>query len=373
MQEERLADLFLALREPSHPLSVNDVTRALENVKCHRVDRLRDHLASYISKHLPRGFRKRKQLEDYRINPYVLLASAYLMRLADSKLFAEALFKTKLYMGLETSFGKSIEAAILDQYPMDADQSSRWAEPHEKREEQRELRGLSREDKARARTNSAWREIDKTCVKAGRRYLLSIKSGPNCINDSQVAAMESAIATHYEKWWKQTKERWPEIEGLDVVIGLTYGTNRETNNKENQIIAKLLGRGFSEEGGGGRGILVDRSGKVRVYRCIGRNFWAFVGDPADPSRASHVFLEVLLALVFALQKVVVEGKIAAEWEEGVGFLARDIEEVKLDAASLPEWLRERLDDAAKLYLWTAMRAFFDRGGTAEEEQMGYDP
>jgi Type II restriction endonuclease EcoO109I len=72
----------------------------------------------------------------------------------------------------------------------------------------------------------------------------SIKSGPNTINDTQVAGMTHAILTNYQAWMAHTKQTYPNVDQLDVVLGLTYGTDRTTNNKENQILVKLLEKGF---------------------------------------------------------------------------------------------------------------------------------
>ena len=143
-----------------------------------------------------------------------------------------------------------------------------------------------------------WREIDKSCVIGERRYLTSIKSGPNCINDTQVQAMTAAIAEHHEKWMHKTKETYPSVRALDVVVGITYGTDRTTNNKENQILVKLFKHGFIEEDRTRKpGVLIDTKTKsVRICRRVGKDFWAFIGDPVEPSRAEAVFLEVLVAL-----------------------------------------------------------------------------
>lgn len=172
----------------------------------------------------------------------------------------------------------------------------------EKIEEATALVGLGREEKARRRRASVWREIDKSVVIDRRRYLVTIKSGPNIINDTQVQAMTDAITEHRGKWLEMTRSDRPEVEGLDVVVGLTYGTDRTTNNKENQILVKLLESGFeidptAEHPDVLRGIEVPG---VRVYRVIGQEFWAFIGNPKDRSLASAAFLEVLLGLAKAL-------------------------------------------------------------------------
>ena len=82
--------------------------------------------------------------------------------------------------------------------------------------------GLSREEKARRRTLSVWREIDKSCVVGNTRYLVTVKSGPATINDTQVDAMKDAIASHDETWLSQTKNNNPNVEKLHVVIGRIF-------------------------------------------------------------------------------------------------------------------------------------------------------
>jgi len=77
-------------------------------------------------------------------------------------------FNTKLYMALETSFGKIGEAALVAPYPIGSDE--KWVDPPEKDAEFSALKGLSLEARARRRTESVWREIDKSCVVGSKRY-----------------------------------------------------------------------------------------------------------------------------------------------------------------------------------------------------------
>ena len=111
--------------------------------------------------------------------------------------------------------------------------------------------------------------------------MTSIKSGPNCINDTQVQGMTTAIVQNYRVWLKQSRETYSAVKLLDIAIGLTYGTDRTTNNKENQILAKLLDHGFVEEDRTkAPGVLIDAETRsVRIYRRIGKEFWAFDREP----------------------------------------------------------------------------------------------
>lgn len=353
--------LFDTLKAARHEFKPDEILRLFQAVNQARVETLATDLSAYLVENLPGAFERRDGLADYRTNPYVLLTSASAMDLHDPNRFAEFLFNSKLYMGLEGSFGKSIEAAFLGQYPLDTE--NKWIDPPEKLAEFTGLAGLTREERARRRTESAWREIDKSCVLGAHRYLTSIKSGPNTINDTQVQAMTRAIIDNHSAWLRQSRDSYPGVIALDVVIGLTYGTDRTTNNKENQILIKLLEHGFEEEDRATHpGILIDTATRsIRIYRMIGKNFWAFIGNPSAPSANPFVFLEVLLALARALstavQAVDLEPRINRKLQE----LAHALANLHFPRKSLPEWVRADFSENQLFWFATAMTAFFDEG------------
>lgn len=227
------------------PYDAARIAALLARVSQQRVDEIAESMAAYISLNLPKTIRSKSSLGDYRTSPYVLMAAASALRLDDVLELSEFLVELKLYMGLETSFGKSIEAVVMGHYPAGAEPGERWSSPEEKLEESAALAGLSREEKAARRNRSVWREIDSACVHGRRRHLLTIKSGTSTINDTQVSGMVAAIRDHHRDWLASSRERFG-VDGIDVVVGLTYGTDRGTNNKENQILAKLIGEGFEE-------------------------------------------------------------------------------------------------------------------------------
>lgn len=356
-----LERLYETLKAARHRFDATEIIKEFGLVNEQRVDLLAANLSGYISVNLPAAFTKRNALADYRTNPYVLMTSASVMNLDKPSAFGTFLFNTKLYMALETSFGKSIEAAFVGQYPLNS--NNKWIEAPEKRTEFDALVGLTREAKARQRTTSVWREIDKSCVVGSRRYLTSIKSGPNTINDTQVAGMTTAITVNHRQWMADTKATYPHVDSLDIVLGLTYGTDRTTNNKENQILAKLLEQGFEEEDRAQRpGVLIDSATRsIRVYRRIGKEFWAFIGRPDAPEQASFIFLEVLLALAKALatgmQAVDMESKI----NQKILDLASALEKLQFPRNSLPHWVRDDFNESQLFWFATAMTAFYDEG------------
>ncbi|MBI5384277.1 MAG: hypothetical protein HZA90_06275 [Verrucomicrobia bacterium] len=355
-----LFDILKAQRGRYDP---DEVVRLFSCVGRERVNALAGVLAQYIGTNLPEAIAKRDGLSDYRTNPYVLLTCASVMKLTDPARFADFLFNNKLYMGLETSFGKSIEAAILGSYPLDTEPSAKWIDPPEKVAEARSLVGLSREQKAKRRRQSVWREIDKSCVLGKRRYLISVKSGPNCINDTQVQAMTDAISTNHSKWLEQTKRTYPQASSLDIIIGLTYGTDRTTNNKENQILAKLLGAGFSEEDRRNLpGVLIARKGRAtRVHRQIGREFWATIGSPSQPGKAQFVFLEVLLALAKALNLAAKQADLETRINLKIQSLCNALSGLMFPRKGLPSWVSDSFSDTELFWFATALSAFYDEG------------
>ncbi len=326
----------------------------------HRVEKLANAVGEYLRKYLPEAIAKRNDLADYRTNPYVLMTSASVMNLSDVQRLASFIFDNKLYMGLETSFGKSIESIVTKHYPLEKEC---WEDPPEKLEEFKALAGLSREEKAKRRTISVWREVDRSCVVDERRFLVSIKSGPNCINDTQVQGMQEAIARWHAEWLKQSAQHYKTVKMLDVIIGITYGTDQTTNNKENQILAKLLDRGFVEEDAKANpGVVIDSATKsVRVYRRVGQDFWAVIGNPAAPEKATHVFLEVLLGMAKALAQSKAELSLEERLKEKVRQLQAAFEQVVFPANTFPEWVQKGFSATELLWFAAAVTAFFDRG------------
>ncbi len=351
--------------KPPRPFIADALALQLRQADRERVRALGDALTAYLEANLPVAIRRRRTLVDYRTNPYVLMTTAGTMRLDDPRDFANFLVNLKLYMGLETSFGKSIESIVLPAYPVGAPAENRWAEPAEKVAEFAELTGLAREQRARARNLSLWREVDRACVVNGRRHLLTVKSGPWTINDTQVEAMKDAIAAHSQAWLQISVDAYG-VEGIDIVIGLTYGTERTTNNKENLILVKLLDSGFHLLEGTEEPILVNEAGTVRVYSRIGAQFWSYVGSPADPRNATFVFIEVLLALTMALKRVSQARPVEDALNDRLDLLADAIRGLRFPRGALPDWIREEFTETELTWLAAAMTAFFDAGLPAQD-------
>ena len=175
--------------------------------------------------------------------------------------------------------------------------------------------------------------------------------------------MTRAIIDNYPKWVAQTKQHYPGVREIDVVLGLTYGTDRTTNNKENQILVKLFEHGFVEEDRAKKpGVLIDASTRtVRVYRCIGKEFWSFIGNPDGPQAAGFVFLEILLALAKALAQGVESADMETRINRKLLDLATALAKLQFSPKSLPDWVRGDFNSDQLFWFATAMTAFYDEG------------
>lgn len=362
-KKESKTDFYGVLKCQHKRYDKNEMISCLSEISQSRIEDIAEVLTVYITENLPKAIERKKDLGDYRTNPYVLLTSASILQLKEPQKFGEFLFNSKLYAGLETSFGRSIENALVSKYPINNNQQTFWEVPLEKQQESETLKNqnLTRSQKAMARNDSVWREIDKSCVIDDRRYLVSIKSGPNCINDTQVAAMVEAIRKNYLNWLAESRHNYPEVNYLDLVIGITYGTDKTTNNKENQILAKLLSYGFQEcDREKQPGIIIDPTNQVRIYRCIGQNFWSFIGNPTNPLSANFVFLEVLLALSKALAKCQTQASLEDRINRKLEELAHSLLAMRFPRDSLPNWVRSSFSEDELFWLATAMTSFFDQ-------------
>ena len=118
MSSRRLANRFYkAVKVRRHRFDADEIIEHFAAVSEERIDELARNLGDYISKNLPKALDSRSELADYRANPYVLMTSASVMKLNEPTAFSSFLFNSKLFMGLETSFGKSVEGGVRKSLP----------------------------------------------------------------------------------------------------------------------------------------------------------------------------------------------------------------------------------------------------------------
>jgi hypothetical protein len=173
-----------------------------------------------------------------------------------------------------------------------------------------------------------------------------------------------AILKYHKVWLDKSKETDRTVKGIDVVIGITYGTEKTTSKKEIQILFKLLGEGF-EEVPKKPGMLVDKATKsVRVYRVVGQDFWALVGNPSKPKDAAFVFLEVLLAV----SKGITQGFRGRKFGNLIRLKLAQLslafaELITPFTADFPEWMEAEMTEDEVFWFSAALGSFYDQPDT----------
>ncbi len=199
---------------------------------------IRQDLVSQTEDFLARRFQHlAEEFDDIsktNFNPFLLLITSPVYNTYSPFEAAERLQLGKAFHGDDTAFGRMAEERYLRAFGAKI--------PAEK-----------------ASKKAAWEPIDVEVAIEGRRYLLSIKSGPWTMNQSHANAMiEKLPAVHAES-------------GARIVLGVTYGKYENLNNKP-----KLVETGL---------------GNPEWFDfLVGKDFWEFV------SGVKNVHTEIFKAI-----------------------------------------------------------------------------
>lgn len=331
----------------------------MENVSQTRIERVADDWSEYLTKNSKNTIEKKEDIDDYRLNPSIIAVSS-ILDLADSGEIAEFIFGAKLYMALETAFGKSVEDVVMPIYPA-IDAEAGWKE-HPKKVE--EMSGDARGE------DLVWQKVDKYCVVDDTAYLATVKSGPRTLNESTTDSMKSDIAEHSEAWLEGTQERHSQVENLEVIIGLTYGTDNTTNNKEMRILLKLVEEGFEEVNRGRQpGVVVHPDNDdIKVHSKVGIDFWSLVANPRDPDTGEFAFLEMLLGFVKAADEA--GEALIDKTEDNVSSLEETIDALDMPDSTYPGWVESKFDDDELVRLALILTLYYDEG--FQEAKEGQD-
>lgn len=179
---------------------------------------------------LAEGF---EDIEDTNFNPFLLLITAPVYNLFSPFEVAERLQLGKAFHGDDTAFGRFGEEKLLPLFGV--------CECSEKVKA------------AQARMGGPWEPIDRELVVEGKRFLITVKSGPWTMNQGHANAMI---------------EKLPEIHrqtGCPVVLGIMYGRYSNLNNKPGLVEAKLGSPSWFDF-------------------LVGRDFWEFVSGVKEVHR-----------------------------------------------------------------------------------------
>lgn len=175
-------------------------------------------------------------------NPFLVLITSPIYNIFSPLEVAERLQLAKAFHGDDTAFGRMVEEKYLPVFGASV--------PAEKKENKKKL---------------AWTPIDIQIEVEGRRFLISVKSGPWTMNQEHANAMVNKFPNIHQE------------SNANILIGITYGRYEHLNNKP-MVVENGLG-----------------SPEWFDY-LVGRDFWEFV------SGISNVHVEIFRAIRTAQKK-----------------------------------------------------------------------
>lgn len=258
-------------------------------------------------------------------NPFVLAAYAHLFDVQTLKQVDDIVAAAKVFSSIETAAGRVVEDVLPPFYG--------W--------EQIDTPG-----------HSVRSEIDSARKAGGIAELVALKSGPMCINDSMVAQISNAVATHWEAW----AEHW-EVDHVRYIVGMNYSTAKNSNKKDWHIVR------LAEEKVEAKGATIDvsctipqdkrplarshfeanQNGKtLRVETLQGRALWSHIGGSDD------AFLEICWAMARCMETL--------EVPPGSNFTTGEMSEIVEFAAAIDA---PDVSEAEKQWLVLFARHFVD--------------
>lgn len=214
-----------------------------------RVLRLETEFRKRIDIHLDALPLNNAELKRFNTSPFVLLFQSARQRYTKISQIEGDILPAKLFSSMETSAGKMVELVMLPEYGWQCVES----EMHT--------------------ANSA---LDGKRVDGDVLKLVTLKSGPKCLNDEMSENFADAIISNAVTWAAES-----ELRKIDFTYGVLYGTKKLSNKKDWHILRKIcekipkkvtqtpVGRwdcAFSIDG-------VD----VTVTIRIGGSWWTFLG------------------------------------------------------------------------------------------------
>lgn len=163
----------------------------------------RERIALHVKSHLPKDARFSK----FKTNPFVLLIHSMKHGYRHVGQIEQDLLPAKLFSSIETSAGKMIEQVVLPVYG--------W-------------------EYAPSQMHTADSQIDGRQVKKGVLRLATLKSGPQCLNDSTSQNIADSILTHAPKWAKTAG-----VTEVEFTYGVLYGTKKQSNKKDWHILRNI--------------------------------------------------------------------------------------------------------------------------------------
>jgi len=229
-----------------------------------RVLRLENSFRNKIDAHitsLPAGDAKFRK---FNTSPYVLLIHARQKNYTKISEIESDILPAKQFSSMETSAGRMVEEVVLPEY------------------------GWSVVPSEMHTANSA---LDGKKHDANVFRLVTLKSGPRCLNDEMSENFADAIIGNYQEWVRESG-----LTKIDFTYGVLYGTKKISNKKDWHIL-----RNIKEKMASSITVLQDNQWNcqfvengitVDVTIRVGLDWWEHLGGEL-------CFIEVFTALIRA--------------------------------------------------------------------------
>ncbi len=235
-----------------------------ESERRERVLRLENAFRRKIDSHILSLPARDSLFKKFNTSPYVLLIHARQKSYTKISEIESDILPAKQFSSMETSAGRMVEEVVLPEYGW----SCVASEMHS--------------------TNSA---LDGEKHETNIYRLVTLKSGPRCLNDEMSENFADAIIGNYKDWASKSG-----VNHIDFTYGVLYGTPKQSNKKDWHILRNIkekIPRLIIEAPDKCWSCMFKESGvSVDVTVRIGLDWWNHLGGEL-------CFIEVFTALIRA--------------------------------------------------------------------------
>lgn len=167
-------------------------------------NQFRENMSNHVSS-LPT---KDATFKKFNTSPFVLMIHSLKRSYSKISEIEKDILPAKEFSSMETSAGRMTEVITLPIYGWETVESGMHT------------------------SNSA---LDGKCLENGRLKLVTLKSGPRCLNDEMSENFADSIISHIESWATEAG-----VTELDFTYGVLYGTKKQSNKKDWHILRNLM-------------------------------------------------------------------------------------------------------------------------------------
>lgn len=202
-------------RASAHSIQKADVFRALQTIDRDegsrgRILRLEDSFRSRIAAHAAAMPTNSAKLGAFNTSPYVLMMFAQKHGLTKLSQIESSILPAKEFSSMETSAGKMVELIVLPEYGWDV-------------------------ESVESGMHSEYSALDGKRMEDGTLKVVTLKSGPKCLNDEMSENFADAILSNVAGW-----ARNDGCTRVEFTYGVLYGTKKQSNKKDWHILRNLM-------------------------------------------------------------------------------------------------------------------------------------